>query len=1146
VSPDLARRAEELFIELADLPPEQRGPRLEEACAGNEALRDEVLSLLEALEEETGFLENPRVAPPAAGLDATLPAGTRIGAYTILGVLGSGGMGVVYLARQERPRRTVALKLIRRGLASPSMLRRFEHEAEVLGRLQHPGIAQIYEAGVAESASGGQPFIAMEFVRGRSLIDYARAHNLGTRERLELFARICDGVQHAHQRGVIHRDLKPANILVVDPTAEDKAAAAPPPPPSSPAAQPAGDTPPSGLRAADASDAERGQPKILDFGVARATDAELRHTTLHTSAGQIIGTLSYMSPEQVSGDTGDIDTRSDVYALGVILYELLAGRLPHDLSGRSLPEALRIIREDPPARLTTVSRTFRGDLETLVLKAIEKDRSRRYQSAADLGADVRRFLADEPIEAKRDSAMYVLRKQLRRYRSFVAAGVLAVLLLGVLAGYAAWQAAVNRRRALEETYAKQIAEKARDFAVAQRAEAETHRRRADDQAESLRRSLYFSRIGFAQAAFAGGEAGRMMRLLEECPSDLRGWEWDYLSRLVDGSSRSLQTQIHGHMFAARRPGPSGSTILVISQPSLQTRIWDEATGSMIAEALHPDPQYIFDVTADGTTALGAYHDPAVAPRLALYDTITLRRTVVPEINPSFSMGGVFSPAGAFSPDGRVVASGNRRGQVILWDAATGKIVRELERAPQPIASLCFAPDGATLAAGTDYGLLHVWDVATGATRYSLQAHQWMVGTVTFNPDGTLVASGGFDGAVQIRDASTGTLRIASRIHTNKVTALGFSPDGSLLASGSTDSLIHIIDPLTGELRRTLHGHADRVVMTAFTEDGSRLVSAGRDGTVKWWDNYLAPDVPVIPVPFGSPRAMAISRGGEIIVAGGESNAAAVWSVRERRMLRYLRGHTRPVHSIAINPADDSVATISFDRSVRYFDPYTGELHWAISDAHTGPGYNAAFSPDGRVLATVGNDDYARLWDTRTGGAITVLPGHGTAGLAVAFTPDGNHIVTGSQDGIVRFWKAATHECVAILPGHRGEVWNIITFRAPDGTQVALTGGEDHIVRLWDVGATAAGASAESACIRQFVGHRGGVFGLALHPGLARLATGSFDNTVRLWDLATGEEILSLKGHVLTVYSLAFTPDGRTLFSCGADRTIRVWESAPRR
>lgn len=246
MSPDLARRAEELFIELADLPlieladlpPEQRGPRLEEACAGNEALRDEVLSLLEALEEETGFLENPRVAPPAAGLDATLPAGTRIGAYTILGVLGSGGMGVVYLARQERPRRTVALKLIRRGLASPSMLRRFEHEAEVLGRLQHPGIAQIYEAGVAESASGGQPFIAMEFVRGRSLIDYARAHNLGTRERLELFARICDGVQHAHQRGVIHRDLKPANILVVDPTAEDKAAAAPPLPPPPPLLNP--------------------------------------------------------------------------------------------------------------------------------------------------------------------------------------------------------------------------------------------------------------------------------------------------------------------------------------------------------------------------------------------------------------------------------------------------------------------------------------------------------------------------------------------------------------------------------------------------------------------------------------------------------------------------------------------------------------------------------------------------------------------------------------------------------------------------------------------------------------------------------------------------------------------------------------------
>ena len=297
-----------------------------------------------------------------AGNTLPLPAPPQpatIGRYRIIRLLGAGGMGTVYEAEQDHPRRKVALKVLKYGLPSPDVLWRFEQEAEVLGRLQHPGIARIYEAGQAETGRGvAQPYFAMELVHGVPLLEYAQAHHLNTRQRLELMVKVSEAVQHAHQLGVIHRDLKPANILVE----------------------------------------ESGQPKILDFGVARVADREAQ-ATRQTEVGQIVGTLAYMSPEQVSGDPLAVDTRSDVYALGVILYELLAGRLPYPIS-RQLPEAVQTIREEEPTSLSSVNRTFRGDIETIVGKALEKEKTRRYASAEELAADIQHYLKDEPITAR--------------------------------------------------------------------------------------------------------------------------------------------------------------------------------------------------------------------------------------------------------------------------------------------------------------------------------------------------------------------------------------------------------------------------------------------------------------------------------------------------------------------------------------------------------------------------------------------------------------------------------------------------------------------------------------------------------------------------------------------------------------------------
>lgn len=368
-----------------------------------------------------GALFATTVAADSLRADETQTLPSSIGHYRILRLLGEGGMGAVYEAEQENPHRTVALKVIRAGYTTGEILRRFENETQALGRLQHPGIAQIYEAGTANTPFGKQPYFAMELVHGQTLLAYCNEHHLNPRQRLELMAKICDAVQHAHQRGLIHRDLKPANILVD----------------------------------------ESGQPKILDFGVARLTDSDAQ-ATRQTDIGVIIGTLAYMSPEQVLADPLALDTRSDVYALGVILYELLAGRLPYTLS-RQIHEAVQTIREEEPTRLSSANRAYRGDVETIVAKALEKDKARRYASAAELAADIRRYLHDEPIVARPPSTTYQLGKFARRNKTLVAgvAAVFVVLLLGVVAS--TWEAVQARRAEKRAEQESAIAQAVNDF-----------------------------------------------------------------------------------------------------------------------------------------------------------------------------------------------------------------------------------------------------------------------------------------------------------------------------------------------------------------------------------------------------------------------------------------------------------------------------------------------------------------------------------------------------------------------------------------------------------------------------------------------------------------------------------------------------------
>lgn len=411
------------FSRVMSVEPADRESVIQEVCGTDAPMRDQLAKLIAAADSSMDIgdplsdtaIDARRRALDTAGSQGTAPSvtGTTIAGYEIQSLLGEGGMGAVYLATQKKPSRRVALKILKTSFPTERLLRRFELETETLGKLRHPGIAQIYEAGLHE----GRPYFAMEYIDGLPVTEYAKRHNLGTREKLKLIANIAAAIQHAHQHGIIHRDLKPANILVTEIDTDGHAG---------PVAQ----------------------PKILDFGVAKVTESDSAVTTLQTDIGQLIGTISYMSPEQAGGDPNEVDTRSDVYALGVIAFELLTGRLPLDIGGRLVHEAVRIIREEEPSRLSMADRSLRGDLDTILATSLAKDPTRRYESPAAFAGDIERYLSDQPILAKPASAWYQFKKYSKRHRQVVA-GVAAsfVILVAGLAGTTAFAVRAESARA---------------------------------------------------------------------------------------------------------------------------------------------------------------------------------------------------------------------------------------------------------------------------------------------------------------------------------------------------------------------------------------------------------------------------------------------------------------------------------------------------------------------------------------------------------------------------------------------------------------------------------------------------------------------------------------------------------------------------
>ncbi|PHS06952.1 MAG: hypothetical protein COA78_13845 [Blastopirellula sp.] len=510
--------------------PEQRSAYLDQACKGNPQLRSEVEQLMQAIDQAGSFMERPILGSSTTTefRPITEKIGTLIGPYKIREQLAEGGMGVVYVADQEVPvRRRVALKVIKPGMATKDVVARFEAERQALAMMDHPHIAHIFDGGVTES---GQPFFAMELVHGLPITQYCDQHKLTSVQRLELFSKVCKAVQHAHQKGIIHRDIKPSNVLI----AEIDGAAV---------------------------------PKIIDFGIAKAMNQKLTDQTIYTQFSQMVGTPLYMSPEQVSMDTLDIDTRSDVYSLGVLLYELLTGKTPFDreiIKQSGFDEFRRVIREDEPQRpsaaistlqaqaLSTVAENrhgdprklcgeLRGELDWIVMRALEKDRNRRYESASSFAADVQRYLDDEPVEACTPSFGYRLQKSVRRHKALLttSALVLVTLLAGIGGSVSYAIKADKAATSAEESETKALTEKNNAITLALREKQAKKSARASQQ--KAERALYVSDIRLADAEIrSDAEANALDLLLRQYPTDqnndLRSWEWYYL---LDHANQSL-------------------------------------------------------------------------------------------------------------------------------------------------------------------------------------------------------------------------------------------------------------------------------------------------------------------------------------------------------------------------------------------------------------------------------------------------------------------------------------------------------------------------------------------------------------------------------------------------------------------------------
>jgi WD40 repeat protein/serine/threonine protein kinase len=1058
----------------------ERQEFLNQACAGDESLLRRLEALIQVHESPDTFLEPNAGQADKAIIRRRFPEeeapGNRIGRYKLLEKIGEGGCGIVYVAEQEEPvRRRVALKVIKLGMDTRQVIARFEAERQALALMDHPNIAKVLDAGATES---GRPFFVMELVKGIPMTRYCDENQMKTQGRLRLFIQVCQAIQHAHQKGIIHRDIKPSNILVADH---------------------------DGVPV----------PKIIDFGIAKATaDQRLTDKTLYTAIEQFIGTPAYMSPEQAKLSGLDIDTRSDIYSLGVLLYELLTGRTPFDAQ-ELVKHGLEAVRQTiceveppPPSKrlstlqaetLTITSKQHgteslelltlvRGDLDWIVMKCLEKDRARRYETANGLAADLKRHLNNEPVVARPPTPAYKLQKAWRRNKlAFTAvAAVAATLLVGI--SVSSWQAIVASRAMNAEKEQRLAAQALQKLAQsAQQAEKQA-RLRADAEKIEAEQQLYAADMSLAQQSMLEGNWGRARSLLaahlpQPGQSDLRGFEWRYLWSAMQGDELGY-LGTNRLSVTSLAVSPDGKTLVAIGQE---------------------EPARVIDLVSHKIRA-----------------TIAIT-------------GGAY-PTVAFSPDGQTLAVGTSE-DVSLWSAATLKQILKVQSGDYPCAQVAFSPVGHLLAYATRYrfsadqGDVTVVEYRTGER---VARFPGAGGQTAFSQDGKLLAMGGSNNVTTVAEIGTG--KAVAKLHQRgDLWAMAFTPDGhGLVTSYVEDGVLDLWSLESQQIVRSLPGHTAWIWHMAFSADGRTMATASSDETVRLWDVATWQTREILRGHGNVIWAVAFTPDGRRLFTGscnGSSNKEPImiWPVDPPHKPELIQDvHSEPVFS----PDGSLLATVGASNQLVLTSTSTSKTV-AVIDGGQWP---LGFLGNARVLVTVDNDAVLTRWDivTRTIQSQTKLAGAGPFDV-FCLSPDGTMLLTASQRPTsevfdVKVWNGETGE----LRGSLGEFTNPgqLCF-SPDNRWIATIRWIDAFV--WD--------SRTLKQVAKYNTEKTLAFGTTAFSADSRiLATGSADGTVVLWDIASQRRLATLGRHAEGVSAVSFSPDGKTL-AAYCRRSVTLWNLA---